>query len=334
MTAIAPGKLILCGEHAVVYNAPAIALAVNRYATATVERHTASRVGFNLLNIHYHKDHTVKALKTLKRQLLKNYDAFQQGQKSIKDVLKLPMELTQFAITNLLDKLNHTLTEGLQLKTHSDIPMGCGMGSSAASILVATRAMADHLRIELSEDLYLRYSLEAENLQHGQSSGLDLKVCYRGGCVFFHNHEWEALPPPTFPLYMVNTGVPESSTGECVSHVKSRMKDHVLEEFSQVAFSLKDALLQNDESQFKEAIKKNHDLLVDLELVPSPIQAFIRTLEAQGFAAKICGAGTCRGNSAGMMLIAGPEDPQSLCKDYGFQSELIECDTKGLRTLS
>jgi mevalonate kinase len=334
MRAVAPGKLILSGEHAVVYGQPAIAMAVNRYAFATVERHLSSLISFELFNLKYHKDHTLKALRAIKHQLLDNYGAFQQGQRSIKDVLKLPMELTQFAITNLLDKINHKLTDGLQLKTHSDIPMGCGMGSSAAAILVATHAMANYLQIELSDDLYLRYGLEAENLQHGQSSGLDLHVCYHGGCLQFQNHHIEPLPLPACPIYIVNTGTPQSSTGECVAHVKESLQDTTLSLFGQVTEQFRQGLLEQDSQRLMAAVKHNHQLLVSLGVVPEKIQHFITALEAAGFSAKICGAGATQGDAGGIIMILSNDDkdPSALCQSYGYQSELITCDTQGLRT--
>ncbi len=334
MKAIAPGKLILSGEHAVVHGQPAIAMAVDRYATASVKQHARSLVSFDLLNIKYHKDHSISALRALKNQLLENYEAFQKGEKGIKDVLKLPMELTQFAVTNFLDKLNHKLTSGMQIKTHSEIPIGCGLGSSAATILASIHAMANHLNIELSEESYLNHGLEAENLQHGRSSGIDLRVSYHGGCLQYHNGTVDKLQPPKFPIYLVNTGSPKSNTGECVSHVKQVISEELLTEFAKVTTAFKQGLLENDIANVQQAIKNNHQLLVKIGVVPEAIQSFISMLEQQGCAAKLCGAGAVHGDKGGALMIVSEQDPTAFCETKSYHCELIHCDTDGLRIAS
>src|SRR6185295_9330925 len=96
-TAIAPGKIILSGEHAVVCGQPALAIAVNRYATARVIEHTVpATIVFDLFNLKHHKDMTVKALKRIKSRLSEDYRGFLRGECGIKDVLKLPQELSHF----------------------------------------------------------------------------------------------------------------------------------------------------------------------------------------------------------------------------------------------
>lgn len=331
--AIAPGKIILSGEHAVVHGQPAIAMAVNRYAEASVHHHLSSLISFELFNLKYHKDHTHQALKSLKERLLKDYDKFQAGEKGIKDVLKLPMELAQFAVTNVLDKFNHKLTSGVKLKTHSDIPIGCGMGSSAATILAVIHAMANYLNIDLSKELYLSYGLEAENLQHGKSSGLDLQVSYHGGCILYRDGDIEQLPLPTFQWYLVNTGTRSGSTGECVSQVKHILDENLAEQFGQVTQSLQQALVNNDWELAKQSIQQNHQLLIRIGVVPETVQQFIHELEQQGCAAKICGAGAIKGDNAGVVIILSKQDPTEVCQQFGYQCEAIVGDMDGLRTV-
>jgi mevalonate kinase len=51
MKVYAPGKLILSGEHAVLYGQPALAMAVNRYATATVTKQMLPQISFHLSDL-------------------------------------------------------------------------------------------------------------------------------------------------------------------------------------------------------------------------------------------------------------------------------------------
>lgn len=334
MKAIAPGKIILSGEHAVVCGQPALAIAVDRYAIASVIPHSSpATVVFDLLNLKHHKDMTVKALKRFKSRLSKDYHGFLQGERSIKDVLKLPHELSHFALSNFLERFNRFPDAGIHLKTESTIPMGCGMGSSAAMILAVKFALANHFKEDIDKEHLFQLALETENLQHGYSSGLDLRVSLQGGALEYHNGQFSTLVVPSeWPLYMVNTGSPDSTTGECVAHTKKLLeKASRAEEFGAVTHAVKIALKQHHFADFQMAIRANHQLLTSLDVVPLPVQQFIHYLEQQQAAAKICGAGSIAGHSAGVVLIASEQDPQSWCQRFGYSAEKITGDRCGLR---
>lgn len=334
MKAIAPGKIILSGEHAVVCGQPAVAMAVDRYASASVIPHASpATVVFDLLNLKHHKDMTVKALKRFKSRLSRDYHGFLQGERSIKDVLKLPHELSHFALSNFLERFNRFSDAGIHLKTESSIPMGCGMGSSAAMILAVKFALAHHFKEDIDKEHLFQLALETEKLQHGYSSGLDLRVSLQGGALEYHHGQFTALlVPPEWPLYMVNTGSPDSTTGECVSHTRKLFETSALAaEFGAVANAVKIALNQNHFADFQIAIRANHRLLIDLGVVPLPVQEFIQHLEQLGLAAKICGAGSIAGDKAGVVLIASEHDPQPWCQRFGYTAEKITGDPHGLR---
>lgn len=334
MKAIAPGKLILSGEHAVVYGHPALALAVDRYACAQVTPQLSSLISFDISNLRYRSSHTYQTLKRLKNRLWQDYQAFLHGEYSIRDVLKKPFELSQFVLTHLLDKLNLTLPHGINLHTQSTIPMGCGMGSSAAMILCVLHALGQHLKLNLTPESYLSLGQEAENLQHGRSSGLDLKISLLGGALRYEQGKTEQRPLPTFPLYVVNTGPSLASTGECVAHCQRYLDHGTLGlEFAAVTEQVDAALLQQDALAFGQAIRHNHRLLMRIGVVPQKIQALILSLEQAGAAAKICGAGSIRGHNAGMVLIAAERDPSVICQQYGYLCHPIQGETRGLRTL-
>ena len=84
----APGKLIISGEHAVVYGAPAIVMAVNRYATTSIYQKDSSGIAFDILHSTYQKARPISLLRKLKHRLEGDYDQFLKGDKGIKDVIK------------------------------------------------------------------------------------------------------------------------------------------------------------------------------------------------------------------------------------------------------
>ncbi len=332
--AVAPGKLILSGEHAVVYGQPALAMAVNRYAEAWVSQQQGSLIGFDLLNLEYHKSMTMKALSKLKQRVQMSYDKFLRGEGHIRDVLKLPIELSQYAFTHLLEKMNHKISDGVKLSTHSTIPIGCGMGSSAAMILCIMHAVAEQQGLTLTLENYIEHAHETENLQHGRSSGVDLQISLRGGCLRFQNGEWQPRELPQMPLYVVNTGKPQTSTGECVSVVAPQMQNaSLLEQFATVTNAMDAAIAKQDVMIMQQCVRENHQLLCQIGVVPEKIQAFIEAVERTGAAAKICGAGAVAGEQAGMVLIVADHMPTAVCQHFGFQVETIAGEAHGLRSI-
>ena len=135
MKAIAPGKLILSGEHAVVYGKPALVTAINRNAQAIITPEAPDVIAFDLPDIKQNESFTLRAVRELTNRVAKNYRLFLNGDLGIRDVLHKPIDLFQFAFITVLDGLHLKLAEGLKIQMHSNIPIGCGMGSSAATIL-------------------------------------------------------------------------------------------------------------------------------------------------------------------------------------------------------
>ncbi len=331
-TALAPGKLILSGEHAVVHGAPALALAVNRFAKTTVTPSTPAHIGFELKNLPYHASMTVGALKQLKQKLKDRYHAFNQGEMGIRDVLKLPFELSQYAVSKLLGEKHEHTEQGMHVTTESTVPMGCGMGSSAAMIVSMLHAIASYQGMDFDEEHYFQQAVDAENLQHGRSSGLDIRVALRGGCIHYHQGLCTPRPLPSMPLYLINTGKPLSNTGECVTKTSEIfMHDpKLISTFTSVTDAMENALLSNDLPAFMHAIRENHRLLVKLGVVPSRIQQLIQALNEAGFAAKICGAGAISGEHAGIVLVVADKPPTALCEQLGYQLENVQAETKGV----
>ncbi len=332
----APGKLILSGEHAVVYGHPALTMAVNRYAVATASPQRLPLISFDLSDFSYERGLTLTALNRLKSRIKQKYQRFMSGDFKIRDVLQKPVELAQFAFSLFLETLNLTLTQGIRVHLQSSIPIGCGMGSSAATVLSVVHAIANHLQVELSAESFFQLGLKAENMQHGYSSGLDVRVSLHGGCILVDNGQVYSRQIPTVPMYLVNTGIPITSTGECVVHAASHFKTNAIgNTFTEVTHGLDRALQANHLIDVMRFIRENHRLLTHIGIVPQRVQRFIREIEQMQSAAKICGAGSVAGEKAGVVLIV-TEDKAALekvCERYQYPILPIAGEARGVHVV-
>ncbi len=335
LTARAPAKLILSGEHAILHGVPAIAMALNLYCETTITGQSLPRVLFNLANLDHKRERTLHHLRRFKEKVQADYHRFLEGEHSIRKVLTEPFHLLEYTATAFIDKLNVKMQDGLSVHTHSQIPSGYGMGSSAAAIVSLNFALNQYTGKNLSLDELFHLNLAAENLQHGQSSGLDIYVSAHGGCVqFCHDKTTQALNWPDFPFTLILTGKPASTTGECVSHTKAIFlrEPQRIQAFQAVSQQMIQAMQASDFSAFKTAIFDNQTLLEQLGVVPTKVQALIQSLKQAGIAAKVCGAGAISGDAAGVVLaFAAPQQiTQALPSLEGLELREAELDLQGV----
>lgn len=291
----APGKLIFSGEHAVVYGNPALAMAIDRFATTTLS---------------WQFDSNVVSFEVPDTQLLEH------------------------ALHTTLEQLQLTLPHGLKVKVDSDIPLGCGMGSSAALIISFIYGLTTLLGKSLDLETYFQLGRNIEHLPHGRSSGTDIYLALNGGCVRFENGKTTARTIPKLPLYVVNTGKPTTTTKQCVTAVAKHFKSKaLLEDFAAVTNELDQALQQNNLKNVQEYIRVNHKLLTRIGVVPEPIQQFITEVEQAGAAAKICGAGATQGETAGAVLIVTKADIAKIVKKYNYPIVMITGNPHGVQVI-
>lgn len=332
MKAVAPGKIILSGEHAVVYGKPAIAMAIDRNAVFELTPQDGNQISFDLPNSEENESHTLLALGDLKRRIDKKYHEFLRGKIGIREVLTMPADLFRFAFVHTLDGLHRHIDTGLCLKLRSNIPVGCGMGSSAATVLSEIRALGHYLRVDFKPDWYYEYSLEAEKLQHGNPSGVDSYISLHGGCASFRNGTANSMALPRMKMFMVQTGIPDSTTGESVMQVKENFqKSSIWSEFEAITIAFEEAIHANDELKVRWLVRENNRLLIAIGVVPARVQQFIFDIETQGGSAKICGAGSVTGDRGGVVLVFADLQPTALCEKYSYLVSPVRGDPLGTR---
>lgn len=195
-TATAPGKIILLGEHAVVYGQPALAVPVTRVqATATLSP-------------------AVEGIWIEARDLGRRY---RLEAAPADDPLALAVLLAVRACGAQLADLGP-----VTLTLTSTLPMAAGLGSGAAACTAVVRAVAAHLGRPLAPAATAALVFETEKVLHGTPSGIDNTVIAYGQPVFFIRGRPPEPFAPARPLHFLigDTGQP-SPTRVTVGDVRA-----------------------------------------------------------------------------------------------------------------
>lgn len=244
---VAPGKLILAGEHAVVYGYRAVAAAVSLRTTVTL-RHRPGPSGI--------------------------------GVSAIQDSRLWP------ALATLLP------AEGVVIDIRSELPVGCGMGSSAALAVATVRALAAREgRAATFEECFERGFLP-ERVLHGNPSGVDHAVSALGRIVLYRREGPEITPLDVArPLRLVvaDTGQP-GDTAAMVAGVRARAPHAALRSIGAVAELVSAHLQRGDDPG--PLLSENQRLLRKIGVSTPALDAVCAAMEAAGASgAKLAGAG-------------------------------------------
>lgn len=333
-TAIAPAKFILSGEHAVVYGKPAIAVAINRYAKSKVYAVLNRKVIVKLLDFHRTCEIDLKDLVGIQNELRGQLSG--EGKQDIwLNFSQDPTGFFLYGCSIFLKRYIPDAAEGFMLEIQADFPKGSGLGSSAATMASALCALSAFFDVPFTPDMAFPLVYQAEMLLHHKSSGLDPYTVLHGGCVFFKDGAGVLAPWLDEPFYLVQTGIPQASTGECVSWVKRHFETDksIWNAFETVTLSVKSAIESKNRLDLWDAIRKNQKCLDFIGVVPEKVKRFIEEIESLGGAAKISGAGSVRGDAGGIVLVLSDVDIGDLCKRYGYEPFCVQKEPHGTRVV-
>lgn len=317
----APGKLILSGEHSVVYGAPALVVAIQRHIELWfTPLHKTGGLATAFETLAPKSFYPFDMLKSFKDSLDRRFDEFMRGELPVQKILSRPDDLAIYTLTTLLPMLPAPgggagpLPVPGQLSSRSDMPLGAGMGSSAAAV-AATVVLYEHLLglPQSAQDRFAKVRF-CERLQHGKGSAIDASAVVFGGMNRVQGDDIRQLAlPPEHSLarsdgwYWVLHGTPVSKTGECVAQVRTKHgANHALwHTFEEVTTSFED-VIAND-SDPRDVIRENQRLLDYIGVVPTPSSRFADAIADSGGAAKISGAGAVVGAMGGAMLVYHPD---------------------------
>lgn len=327
----APGKIILSGEHSVVYGAPAIASAIKLYSYIDYTPIKGSDLIAEFVGIKVHSNHPIAKLSPLVSFLDRQFQKFVDGAIQVDKILNSPVQLVLYVLASQLP----TKSLSAHFNGDSQLPIGAGMGSSA-SIIAAAVVLVESINKKPLTPVE-RYQLvkHCERLQHGKGSLIDAATVILGGVVQVQEQSVTKLPLRLDEhWYWLFTGTPQCSTGECVSFVADKhASDTALwQDFSTCTAHLIEQLETG--ANPGNIITENQRLLEHIGIVSTRTQEIINLLKGRGASAKVSGAGAYIGDSSGLLLVYAKNiDPQQLFAGFNMKWGNVEQDLQGAKVL-
>jgi len=279
ITASAPGKIILFGEHAVVYGRPAIAVPLTQVqAKAFVfpEPHMPSG------NI--------------------NIQAPNLGLEVNLSELPINHPLAA-AIQGVLTEIDISRPPALTLRVTSSIPLAAGLGSGAAVSAAIIRALSSFLGHPLPDQRVSDLVFEVEKIHHGIPSGIDNTVITFEIPVFFIRDDLKGNTIETikiakpFTLVIADTGI-SSPTSTTVGDVRFAWENNpvhyeqLFDEIGKVVLDARSAIENGHIEALGTLMNKNHSLLIDIGVSSPELDHLVLTARTTGaLGAKLSGGG-------------------------------------------
>lgn len=290
-SASAPGKIILFGEHAVVYGRPALAAPVTQIAaTVTVTP------GPNGLWLDAPDIGLSAALEDLLHQTT-------------------PPPLA-IAARSVCQALGVERTPGLRLRVSSSIPLAAGLGSGAAVSVALIRALSAALGQPLPDEQVNALAYEIEKLYHGTPSGIDNTVITYARPVYFVRGQKPATFRPARPFTLVigDSGI-FAPTKESVGDLRQLWQadparwEKIFDRVAELVQAAKSAIESGETFRLGALMDENQALLQQMTVSSPELDRLVlaaKNAGAQG--AKLSGGG--RGGN--MIALVSPETAEAV----------------------
>ncbi|OGJ59267.1 hypothetical protein A2881_00425 [Candidatus Peribacteria bacterium RIFCSPHIGHO2_01_FULL_55_13] len=269
--ASAPGKIILCGEYAVVFGHPGIAVPAEFRVEVTYEPGA------------------------------KDWEITREG-------IAGDVEKSNAYVHTILDACakQSSIVPGT-LHINNAIPLGKGMGSSTALTIAIARCLFGDAA-EVHEPPLRERILAVENIVNPGHSGIDFAVIWEEKPLYFKKGQPPGvitLPKEVTEVLthaeLIDTGAPNEATPVLVTWMLSR---HVagepqIEEAIHTIGACAARLIKGED--FSRIIRDHHQAQIKLGIVNAETQSLIKKIEQEGGCAKVIGAGGRTGGS-GMVI--------------------------------
>jgi mevalonate kinase len=322
--ASAPAKIILFGEHFVVYGSTAVLAAINK--RVSVDTHTTIDEDDKIViksNIGVAGKYSDDG----------QFNALEGGMKS-----KAILDPLYSAIKQVL-LIRNEKKIGIEVCISSNVPPGIGLGSSAASCVATVAAVDSLFQNNPSRQKVCELAIQSERLIHRRTSGADCYVSTFGGLMQYYSKSKRFKNIQTkglLSLVVASTGV-KHYTSDLVTGVK-RFKDTNKMLFESLAKQASDICLQAGAAiesgkldKIGALMNENQILLQQIGISHHKIHDIIDICSKAGaIGAKITGAG---GGGAVIALAENKQESSKIAsrvKAAGYQSFEVEIDYNGL----
>jgi len=308
--ASAPGKVILFGEHFVVYGVKAILCAINKRISVTAEKSEENKISIksNIGNLTLEPNKLISEINS-------------------------PLKPFYYLANKMIQNQN----TGIEIVVESDIPLGVGLGSSSACC-VAGAAAISRLFHKTSKEEILKLAIEAEKTIFKNTSGADCTVCTYGGIMEYDKENGfdKIESEPNFHLVIVNSNI-EHSTESVVARVRE-FKEKNETKFATLCNNesklVKDVLGLLKENNIKELgckVIQNQKYLETIGISNDKLREMIQGGQNESFGAKITGAG---GGGCIFALTDESNLDQTMnqFKEKNYDCFSVKIDFKGLDT--
>ncbi len=296
-----PAKVILFGEHFVVYGKRALATAINR--RLAVEVSSREKEGYHVkieniptfgleMDLEHKKEGNIKALP------YKDYDAVTKATAYVKESIVYLEE--RYGIGG----------EGVEIEIKSEIPLSAGLGSSAATCVATIAALKEYFGVSGDLEGIRNDAHHVEKAVQGAASPVDTAISTYGGYVLVEKGEVKRLHLPeldlivgcigSIPLSMDTKKASEMGlkTKRIVEEVKVRKEsfkeifDSIFDASDAITAQALNAIENCDFVKLGALMNINHGLLDAIGVVPRRLSELVKMSQGSGaLGAKVTGAG-------------------------------------------
>jgi mevalonate kinase len=308
----APAKTILVGEHAVVYNQPAIAFPVNQIQAKTTIIANPLGKGDEII-----------------------FDAGDiQFRKEFKEIEK--DHPFKGAVELIKKEANLSAYPACTIRINSTIPIASGLGSSAAVSVSLIKGLSEFIGLRLAKQKLADLAYEIEVKYHGTPSGIDNTVIVFNQPVFFIKGQGFHLinPKDDFIIVIANSGIP-GNTKKAVAGVRAKWQQNPAEYdnfFAQIGKIVREAEItieSGDWQQLGKLMTANHEVLTQIGVSHPKLDTMVAAaMNGGALGAKLSGGGL----GGNMIALSTPETTESIIhqlKIAGSVSFLLETIKKG-----